>query len=67
MEEKREQLRKSKDQEKALEAEIEALREEAKKKEKMVRDRERTWEDQTVDAGPRGWQTDRHPGSSELN
>ncbi|EGW04140.1 Polyamine-modulated factor 1-binding protein 1 [Cricetulus griseus] len=34
--EKREQLKKSKEQERALEAEIEALRHEAKKKEKMI-------------------------------
>lgn len=37
LEEKREQLKRSKEQEKTLEGEIEALRQEAKKKEKMVR------------------------------
>lgn len=55
LEEKREQLKKSKEQEKSLEAEAEALQEEAKKKEKMVR--EPSWEERTVDPGPRGWQT----------
>lgn len=37
LEEKREHLKRSKEQEKVLEGEIEALRQEAKKKEKMVR------------------------------
>jgi hypothetical protein len=73
LEEKREQLKKSKEQEKALEEEIEALRQEAKRKEKMVRDRERIWDDQTVHAGwgRRGVGGKRvpasQPGSSEFS
>ncbi|XP_021026350.1 polyamine-modulated factor 1-binding protein 1 isoform X2 [Mus caroli] len=46
LEEKREQLKKSKEQEKALEEEIEALRQEAKRKEKMAKEHLRKLEEE---------------------
>ncbi|XP_034378486.1 polyamine-modulated factor 1-binding protein 1 isoform X2 [Arvicanthis niloticus] len=46
LEEKREQLRKSKEQEKILEGEIEALRNEAKRKEKMAKEHLRKLEEE---------------------